>query len=85
MVTKRKLKSVDMLYSSEDQLEGARAFAEKRKPRVEGQVSPQSPPKENGRVRWRTAAISVWRGVRPPDVEADPEISCRQSASDRAT
>ncbi len=32
MVTKRKLKSVDVLYSSEDQLEGARAFAEKRKP-----------------------------------------------------
>jgi crotonobetainyl-CoA hydratase len=32
MVTKRKLKSVDILYSSEDQLEGARAFAEKRKP-----------------------------------------------------
>jgi crotonobetainyl-CoA hydratase len=32
LVTKRKLKSVDRLYSSEDQLEGARAFAEKRKP-----------------------------------------------------
>ncbi len=32
MVTKRKLKSVDVLYSSDDQLEGARAFAEKRKP-----------------------------------------------------
>ncbi|CAN5129995.1 carnitinyl-CoA dehydratase [soil metagenome] len=32
MVTKRKLKTVDALYSSEDQLEGARAFAEKRKP-----------------------------------------------------
>jgi crotonobetainyl-CoA hydratase len=36
MVTKRKLKSVDVLYSSEDQLEGARAFAEKRKPRWKG-------------------------------------------------
>ena len=36
MVTKRKLKSVDKLYSSEDQLEGARAFAEKRKPRWQG-------------------------------------------------
>ncbi len=32
MVTKRRLKTVDKLYSSEDQLEGARAFAEKRKP-----------------------------------------------------
>jgi crotonobetainyl-CoA hydratase len=32
LVTKRKLKTVDRLYSSEDQREGARAFAEKRKP-----------------------------------------------------
>ncbi len=32
LVTKRKLKTVDRLYSSEDQKEGARAFAEKRKP-----------------------------------------------------
>lgn len=32
MVTKRKLKTVDTLYSSDDQKEGARAFAEKRKP-----------------------------------------------------
>src|SRR5215207_2539466 len=32
MVTRRKLKTVDVLYSSEDQLEGARAFAEKRRP-----------------------------------------------------
>lgn len=32
IVTKRKLKTVDVLYSSEDQVEGARAFAEKRKP-----------------------------------------------------
>ncbi len=32
LVTKRKLKTVDVLYSSADQLEGAKAFAEKRKP-----------------------------------------------------
>lgn len=31
-VTKRKLATVDKLYSSDDQKEGARAFAEKRKP-----------------------------------------------------
>jgi crotonobetainyl-CoA hydratase len=32
MVTTRKLPTVDKLYSSDDQLEGARAFTEKRKP-----------------------------------------------------
>jgi crotonobetainyl-CoA hydratase len=32
LVTKRRLPTVDRLYSSDDQLEGARAFAEKRKP-----------------------------------------------------
>jgi crotonobetainyl-CoA hydratase len=32
LVTKHKLPSVDTLYSSEDQREGAKAFAEKRKP-----------------------------------------------------
>lgn len=31
-ITGRQLRSVDVLYSSEDQLEGARAFAEKRDP-----------------------------------------------------
>jgi crotonobetainyl-CoA hydratase len=31
-ITKRQLRSVDVLYSSEDQKEGARAFAEKRDP-----------------------------------------------------
>lgn len=31
-VTKRQLRTVDILYGSEDQLEGARAFAEKRDP-----------------------------------------------------
>ena len=36
MVTKRRLKTVDALYSSEDQLEGARAFAEKRPPQWQG-------------------------------------------------
>ena len=32
MVTKRKLKTVDVLYASDDQKEGARAFTEKRAP-----------------------------------------------------
>lgn len=31
-ITQRQLRTVDVLYSSEDQLEGARAFAEKRDP-----------------------------------------------------
>ena len=32
MINNRKFPTVDRLYSSEDQLEGAQAFAEKRKP-----------------------------------------------------
>ncbi len=36
LVTKRKLPTVDRLYSSEDQKEGARAFAEKRSPTWQG-------------------------------------------------
>ena len=35
-ITSRKFPSIDKLYSSEDQLEGARAFAEKRKPQWKG-------------------------------------------------
>ena len=36
MINGRKFSTVDILYDSEDQLEGARAFAEKRKPRWQG-------------------------------------------------
>jgi len=36
-ITKRQFKTVDTLYSSDDQLEGARAFAEKRDPVWKGQ------------------------------------------------
>jgi len=35
-ITGKKFPTVDKLYSSEDQLEGARAFAEKRKPQWQG-------------------------------------------------
>ena len=35
-ITGRKFPTIDRLYSSEDQLEGARAFAEKRKPQWKG-------------------------------------------------
>ena len=32
LVNRRKLRTVEVLYGSEDQIEGPRAFAEKRKP-----------------------------------------------------
>jgi crotonobetainyl-CoA hydratase len=35
-ITSRQFPTIDTLYSSEDQLEGARAFAEKRKPQWKG-------------------------------------------------
>jgi crotonobetainyl-CoA hydratase len=35
-ITKRQMPTVDKLYSSEDQLEGARAFSEKRDPVWQG-------------------------------------------------
>lgn len=35
-ITKRQMPTVDRQYSSEDQLEGARAFAEKRDPVWQG-------------------------------------------------
>jgi len=36
-ITKRQLRSIDVLYSSDDQLEGARAFSEKRDPVWKGE------------------------------------------------
>ena len=35
-ITKRQLRTVDILYDSEDQLEGAKAFSEKREPIWQG-------------------------------------------------
>ena len=42
MVTKRRLKSVDVLYSSEDQLGRGARLCREAQARVEGQVSPFS-------------------------------------------
>ena len=35
-ITKSQFESVERLYTSEDQIEGARAFAEKREPKWKG-------------------------------------------------
>ena len=41
-ITKSQFETVEKLYTSEDQLEGARAFAEKRDPVGRGAKAPQT-------------------------------------------
>ncbi len=47
-ITKRQLRSVDTLYASEDQLEGARAFCGKARPGLEGQIAGLQNPHAQG-------------------------------------
>jgi hypothetical protein len=68
MVTKRKLKSVDVLYSSDRPVGGGAGLRREAQASVEGQVTPASPGKEK-------MAASLWdcghfskAGSGPPDV-----------------
>jgi crotonobetainyl-CoA hydratase len=59
-ITKRQMPTVDRLYSSEDQLEGARAFAEKRDPVWKGAVGCDTAHRRL--VRFRAPYASWQRG-----------------------